>query len=80
MSEVVNIHEAKTHLSRLLEQVQGGKEIILAKAGKRDDACAVASRAATAWAHIKALGNLGAMDVRKNLPQSEALQKKFCTA
>ena len=34
MSEVVNIHEAKTHLSRLLEQVQGGKEIILAKAGK----------------------------------------------
>ena len=53
---------------------------LLAKAGKRDDACAVASRAAAAWAHIKALGNLGAMDARKNLPQSEALQRKFCTA
>jgi prevent-host-death family protein len=29
----VNIHEAKTHLSRLLEQVQHGEEIIIAKAG-----------------------------------------------
>jgi prevent-host-death family protein len=34
MTETVNIHEAKTHLSRLLELVQGGQEIILAKAGK----------------------------------------------
>ena len=32
--EVTNIHEAKTHLSRLLEEVAQGKEIILAKAGK----------------------------------------------
>lgn len=31
---MVNIHEAKTHLSRLLEQVSGGEEVILAKAGK----------------------------------------------
>ena len=30
----VNIHEAKTHLSRLLEQVAGGEEIVIAKAGK----------------------------------------------
>lgn len=30
----VNIHEAKTHLSRLLEQVASGDEIIIAKAGK----------------------------------------------
>jgi prevent-host-death family protein len=30
----VNIHEAKTHLSRLLEQVSVGEEVILAKAGK----------------------------------------------
>lgn len=27
----VNIHEAKTHLSRLIEQVQAGEEIIIAK-------------------------------------------------
>ncbi|MXW95717.1 MAG: type II toxin-antitoxin system Phd/YefM family antitoxin [Acidimicrobiaceae bacterium] len=32
--EIVNIHEAKTHLSRLLERVHAGEEIILAKAGK----------------------------------------------
>lgn len=31
---MVNIHEAKTHLSRLLERVQNGEEITIAKAGK----------------------------------------------
>ena len=30
----VNIHEAKTHLSRLLEAVAAGEEVIIAKAGK----------------------------------------------
>jgi prevent-host-death family protein len=34
MSITVNVHEAKTHLSRLLEQAHAGQEIILAKAGK----------------------------------------------
>ncbi len=32
--QTVNIHEAKTHLSRLLEDVAAGEEIIIAKAGK----------------------------------------------
>ncbi len=30
----INIHEAKTHLSRLAEEVAAGEEIIVAKAGK----------------------------------------------
>ena len=30
----VNIHEAKTHLSRLVEAARGGEEIIIAKAGR----------------------------------------------
>ncbi len=30
----VNIHEAKTTLSKLLERVMNGEEIIIAKAGK----------------------------------------------
>jgi prevent-host-death family protein len=34
MKLVVNVHEAKTQLSRLLEQAHAGQEIILAKAGK----------------------------------------------
>lgn len=34
MTIIVNVHEAKTHLSRLLEQAHAGEEIILAKAGK----------------------------------------------
>ena len=33
-SEVTNIHEAKTHLSRLLERVAEGEEIVIGKAGK----------------------------------------------
>ena len=34
MTLTVNVHEAKTHFSRLLEQAHAGQEIILAKAGK----------------------------------------------
>lgn len=34
MSKVVNVHEAKTHLSRLLDDVGAGMEVIIAKAGK----------------------------------------------
>jgi prevent-host-death family protein len=30
----INIHEAKMHLSRLVDEVCNGKELILAKAGK----------------------------------------------
>jgi prevent-host-death family protein len=34
MAKTVNIHEAKTHLSRLIDDVVAGAEIIIAKAGK----------------------------------------------
>jgi prevent-host-death family protein len=34
MALTVNIHEAKTHLSRLLTRVSGGEEVIIARAGK----------------------------------------------
>lgn len=34
MTEVVNIHEAKTHLSRLLDRASKGEEIVIARAGK----------------------------------------------
>ena len=34
MTEVVNVHAAKTHLSRLLERVEAGEEITLARAGR----------------------------------------------
>lgn len=32
--ETINIHEAKTHLSRLVEQAAKGEPFIIAKAGK----------------------------------------------
>jgi prevent-host-death family protein len=34
MSIVVDIHEARTQLSRLLDQAHAGQEIVLTKAGK----------------------------------------------
>jgi prevent-host-death family protein len=32
--EMYNIHEAKTKLSQLIEQVESGQEILIARAGK----------------------------------------------
>ena len=34
MANVVNMHEAKTHLSRLVEQVLDGETVVIARAGK----------------------------------------------
>ena len=34
MADTVNIHNAKTHLSRLIERVEGGDEIVIARAGR----------------------------------------------
>ena len=31
---IVNMHEAKTHLSRLVERAAAGEEIVIARAGK----------------------------------------------
>lgn len=31
---VINIHEAKTHLSRLLERAHRGEEVVISKGGK----------------------------------------------
>ena len=32
--KTVNVHEAKTHLSRLLERARAGEEIVIAKSGR----------------------------------------------
>ncbi len=34
MALIVNVHEAKTHLSKLLERVMNGEEVVIAKSGK----------------------------------------------
>ncbi len=33
MTITVNIHEAKTHLSRLIERVAAGEDVVISKAG-----------------------------------------------
>jgi prevent-host-death family protein len=32
--DTVNMHEAKTHLSRLVERVEAGEEVVIARAGR----------------------------------------------
>lgn len=32
--EMINVHDAKTHFSRLLERAHAGEQIVIAKAGK----------------------------------------------
>ncbi|WP_432505865.1 type II toxin-antitoxin system Phd/YefM family antitoxin [Kineococcus arenarius] len=34
MTQTVNVHEAKTHLSRLLEAVERGEDVVIARSGK----------------------------------------------
>src|SRR5881275_3284131 len=33
VAEPVNMHDAKTHLSRLVERVESGEEVVIARAG-----------------------------------------------
>jgi prevent-host-death family protein len=40
----VNIHEAKTNLSKLLERIESGEQIIIANRGVRDFSYTDASR------------------------------------
>lgn len=34
MKKIVNIYEAKTHFSKLIDRVMGGEEVVIGKAGK----------------------------------------------
>lgn len=34
MSVIVNIHEAKTHMSKLLARVEAGETVVIARSGK----------------------------------------------
>jgi prevent-host-death family protein len=35
MATVVNIHQAKTHLSKVVDEAAAGREVIIAKAGRK---------------------------------------------
>jgi prevent-host-death family protein len=35
MADTVNLYDAKTHLSKLVDRAAAGEEIVIAKAGKR---------------------------------------------
>ncbi len=57
----INIHQAKTHLSRYVEEAAQGKEIIIAKAGK--PVARIAPLVAS-----KAKRKLGLLDKKARIP------------
>jgi prevent-host-death family protein len=72
--ESVNVHEAKTHLSRLLERVEAGEEIILARNGK-----AVAMLVPVRRAPRRPGGMKGRIRISRDFdaPLPEAIAKAF---
>ena len=75
--QIVNIHEAKTHLSRFVDQAAAGEEIVIARAGRP-----VARLVALAETEIKPR-KLGLGRGKFNLPENfsslhnEAIQRMF---
>jgi prevent-host-death family protein len=72
VAETVNIHSAKTHLSKLLARVMEGEEIVIAKAG-RPIARLVPERPAIATKRIPGIdkGKLWIADDFDTLPERE---------
>jgi prevent-host-death family protein len=60
--KTVNMHEAKTHLSRLVEEATAGEEIVIARAGKP----LVRLVAVTATAEPRQLGALAGKVVERD--------------
>lgn len=57
----INIHEAKTHLSRYVEEAAQGKEIVISKAGK--PVARIVPLAA-----VKVVRKLGLLDGKARIP------------
>ena len=70
----VNVHEAKTHLSRLLERVEAGEEIVLARNGK-----AIARLVPVGGTMRRPGGMKGRIRIRRDFdaPLPRALAKAF---
>lgn len=54
--KIINIHQAKTHLSKLVEEASGGEPFIIAKAGK--PVAKVTALSAPTGAQVKRFGFL----------------------
>jgi prevent-host-death family protein len=65
----VNMHEAKTHLSKLVERVEGGEEIVISRAG--EPAAKLVPIPKTKTGKRK----LGALEGKFELPSDEEWEK-----
>lgn len=66
--KTVNIHEAETHLSKLIEQASKGEALVIAKAGK--PVVKVMTRSAPTGAQVRQLGFMvGQISVLDDFPE-----------
>ena len=76
---IINIDEAKTHLSRLLDRVAAGEEVVIARAGKPVARLVpvdqIAPRQIGLWSHIKPPPDSFFFDP---LPEDELRQWEGC--
>lgn len=74
MSKIWNIHEAKTHLSRLLERVERGEEVVIARNGEPVARLVPVSKARRRWGRLAGRLTIGD-DFDAPLP--EQMRKAF---
>jgi prevent-host-death family protein len=65
----VNMHEAKTHLSKLVERVEGGEEIVISRAGTPAAKLVPIPKAKTGKR------KLGALEGKFEMPSDEEWEK-----
>ncbi len=81
MSEAAfNVHQAKTHLSRLLQRVVNGDEIVIAKAGKPIARLVPFNATLALDRKLGALENTRRADIRRGHYQEAALCAKIATS
>ncbi len=66
MARQYNVHEAKTHLSRILEQVESGDEVVISRAGRPVARLVPIHRGA----HLASYGSLrGRLDIAEDFDE-----------
>lgn len=72
---LINIHEAKTHLSRLIERVEAGEEVLIGRAGK--PVARLVPICATASAPRRFEAAPQTVDAQSNLPDAQNAQGDY---
>lgn len=59
MTKIWNVHEAKTHLSRILEKVERGEEVVIARNGEPVARLVPVARERRQWGRLEGRLSIG---------------------